>query len=116
MPPRVPHPAALRRGARGLSTTGGAPCCIGVLPGDGVGRELVPRAVEVVRALDRRAPITWLPLEAGFELFQRTGCALPAATLQALRSRCHGALFGAVRSGGPRAPTRPRRPASPSRR
>ena len=36
-------------------------------------------------------------LDAGFELFQRTGVALPEDSVKHLKSNCHGALFGAVR-------------------
>jgi homoisocitrate dehydrogenase len=35
---------------------------------------------------------------AGFETFQKTGAALPDATVEALQSDCDGALFGAVSS------------------
>lgn len=68
---------------------------IGVIPGDGIGREVVPAAVRVLQAL--HLPLTFVPLEAGFECFQRSGTALPAATLEALRG-CDGAIFGAVSS------------------
>jgi homoisocitrate dehydrogenase len=68
---------------------------IALIPGDGVGQEVVPAAARVVDAL--RLPIAWVPLDAGFDCFQRTGTALPDATLAALDS-CEGAIFGAVSS------------------
>jgi homoisocitrate dehydrogenase len=45
----------------------------------------------------------YLQLDAGFSTFQRTGNALPPATLEAARS-CDGALFGAVSSPSTRTP------------
>jgi homoisocitrate dehydrogenase len=68
---------------------------IALIPGDGVGREVVPAARQVLDAL--ALPIEYIELEAGWETFQRVGTALPPATLAALRE-CQGALFGAVSS------------------
>ncbi len=68
---------------------------IALIPGDGIGREVVPAARQVLAALG--LPIEFVELEAGWETFQRTGTALPEATVAALQS-CHGALFGAVSS------------------
>jgi len=68
---------------------------IALIPGDGVGREVVPAARQVLDAL--ALPIDYIELEAGWETFQRVGSALPPATLAALRE-CRGALFGAVSS------------------
>jgi homoisocitrate dehydrogenase len=68
---------------------------IALIPGDGIGREVVPAAR---RALDALAlPFDYVELEAGWAAFERTGTALPNATLSALRA-CDGALFGAVSS------------------
>ncbi len=66
-----------------------------VLPGDGIGREVIPAALAVLRA-------TGLPLdlregEAGWECFQRHGAALPEETLAAARG-ADAVLFGAVAS------------------
>lgn len=44
-----------------------------------------------------KAPFEYVDLEAGFELFQKTGVALPEATVKTLRE-CTGSIFGAVRS------------------
>ena len=41
--------------------------------------------------------LTFVPLEAGWETFQRTGTALPQATAAAIRG-CDGAIFGATQS------------------
>ncbi|MBC8161282.1 MAG: isocitrate/isopropylmalate dehydrogenase family protein, partial [Roseiflexaceae bacterium] len=71
------------------------PFRIVVIPGDGIGPEVTAAAVAVLRA-------TGLPLEfteaaAGWGTFQRTGAALPEATLQAARG-ADAILFGAVGS------------------
>jgi len=65
------------------------------IPGDGIGREVVPAAVE---ALQRVAPglcVEWA--EAGYETWRRTGDALPARTLSLARD-ADATLFGAVSS------------------
>lgn len=72
-----------------------APLRLALIPGDGIGREVIPAARRVLEATG--APLEFVELEAGWGAFERTGAALPAATLAALRS-CRGALFGAVSS------------------
>ena len=64
--------------------------------GDGVGPEVVDAAVRVVDAVcgDR---IEWVEAEMGWRTFERTGRALPEATVEILEG-CAGALFGAVSS------------------
>lgn len=68
---------------------------IALIPGDGIGREVVPAAQQVLLATG--LPLTFVELAAGWETFQQQGSALPTATLDALRD-CAGALFGAVSS------------------
>jgi homoisocitrate dehydrogenase len=68
---------------------------IGILEGDGVGREVVPAAQRVLEAVG--APFTYVPLDAGWQTFIRTGNALPQTTVDTLRN-CDGALLGAVNS------------------
>jgi homoisocitrate dehydrogenase len=66
-----------------------------VIPGDGVGREVIPEAVKV---LQKSLPaVETSQAEAGWETFQRTGSALPEATLAAAQE-CGAVLFGAVAS------------------
>jgi homoisocitrate dehydrogenase len=72
-----------------------------MIPGDGVGREVLPAAQRVLEAAGVKAE--YLQLDAGFGTFQRTGNALPPATLEAARA-CDGALFGAVSSPSTRTP------------
>ncbi|MCJ1400526.1 homoisocitrate dehydrogenase [Xylographa trunciseda] len=73
---------------------------IGLIPGDGIGKEVIPAGRRVLEALSASLPLTFsfLSLPAGFETFQQTGAALPAPTVDALRAECDGALFGAVSS------------------
>ena len=66
-----------------------------VIPGDGIGPEVVPVAVEVLRA--GLPGLIVVPAEAGWATFQRTGDALPTETLEAARA-CGAVLFGAVAS------------------
>jgi homoisocitrate dehydrogenase len=40
----------------------------------------------------------FVDLDAGFELFQKTGTSLPQDTIDVLKNECQGALFGAVSS------------------
>ncbi len=74
---------------------------IALIPGDGIGREVIPVAARVLEATG--VPLRFVALEAGWEVFQRTGTALPESTVAALHD-CHGALFGAVSSPSHRVP------------
>ncbi|QTD47710.1 isocitrate/isopropylmalate dehydrogenase family protein [Sulfidibacter corallicola] len=66
-----------------------------VIPGDGIGREVVPAAVAVLQELLPDLEI--VQADGGWDCFQRTGTAMPEATLQAVRT-CGAGLFGAVSS------------------
>jgi homoisocitrate dehydrogenase len=66
-----------------------------VIPGDGVGQEVTPVAVEVLRAVLPNLQVT--QAEAGWETFQQTGSALPPETLRIAKD-CGVVLFGAVAS------------------
>lgn len=68
---------------------------IALIPGDGIGREVVPAAQQVLQATG--LPLTFVELAAGWETFLAQGTALPTTTLEQLR-KCDGALFGAVSS------------------
>lgn len=69
------------------------------IPGDGIGQEVVPAAVTVLRSL--LPDLEVIEAEAGFGCFERQGTAVPAATLEAI-SRTEATLFGATGS-----PSRP---------
>lgn len=66
-----------------------------MIAGDGIGQEVIPAAQQVLEAL--RLPITFVSAEAGFATFERTGSALPAATLS-LCEAADAVLFGATQS------------------
>lgn len=66
-----------------------------VIPGDGIGREVIPAAVEVMGRIIPSLEI--VEAEAGWETFEKTGTSVPSATLEAIRS-CGAAIFGAVSS------------------
>lgn len=66
-----------------------------LIPGDGVGREVVPAAAEVLEALG--LGISFHEAQAGFGHFQQTGDAIPEATLAAVEA-AGVALFGATAS------------------
>ncbi|MHB1415416.1 MAG: isocitrate/isopropylmalate dehydrogenase family protein [Chloroflexota bacterium] len=64
-----------------------------VVEGDGIGREVVPAAVEVLAAL--RLPIEFTSARAGFACYQDCGDSIPEATIAACRA-ADAVLFGAV--------------------
>ncbi|KAI1770781.1 Isocitrate/isopropylmalate dehydrogenase [Hypoxylon cercidicola] len=73
---------------------------IGLIPGDGIGREVIPAGRRLLEALPSSLGLKFefTDLHAGFETFQKTGAALPDRTVEVLREECDGALFGAVSS------------------
>lgn len=66
---------------------------INLLPGDGIGPEVIAAAEQVLRALPLDMEFT--RAEIGFSAYERLGTPLPDFTLDAIR-RSHAALFGAV--------------------
>jgi len=72
---------------------------IGLIPGDGIGCEVIPAARRVLDSLPSKYGLgfNYLDLVAGFENFQVFGTALPEETVEALKD-CDGGLFGAVSS------------------
>jgi homoisocitrate dehydrogenase len=66
-----------------------------LIPGDGIGQEVIPAARDALMAL--RLPLRFVEAEAGFAVFERTGNALPSETL-ALCEASDGVLFGATQS------------------
>ncbi|NNJ13689.1 isocitrate/isopropylmalate dehydrogenase family protein [Chloroflexales bacterium ZM16-3] len=66
-----------------------------VIPGDGIGPEVIGAAVEVLRAVAPAVELT--EAEAGWAAFQRHGAALPTETLAAAKA-ADAVLFGAVAS------------------
>ncbi|EGF83929.1 hypothetical protein BATDEDRAFT_85530 [Batrachochytrium dendrobatidis JAM81] len=70
---------------------------IGIVPADGIGKQVIPAACKVLNAALPFKP-SLIHLDAGFEHFEKTGIALPQETIECLKSKCDGALFGAVSS------------------
>lgn len=64
-----------------------------MIEGDGVGREVIPAAVEVLLALD--VPLTLTEARAGYGYYQECGDPIPEATVAACRE-ADAVLFGAV--------------------
>ncbi|CAK4031607.1 Homoisocitrate dehydrogenase, mitochondrial [Lecanosticta acicola] len=73
---------------------------IGLLPGDGIGREVIPAGRRILEALPASLGLkfSFVDLDAGFDHFKQTGVALPDKTIETLKRECDGALFGAVSS------------------
>ena len=64
-----------------------------LLPGDGIGPEVIASAKQVLEALPLELEFT--EAEIGFSAYQSLGTPLPPSTLQSIRS-AHATLFGAV--------------------
>ncbi|PGH03042.1 hypothetical protein AJ79_07475 [Helicocarpus griseus UAMH5409] len=73
---------------------------IGLIPGDGIGREVIPAGRRLLEALPASLGLkfSFVDLEAGYDTFKKTGTALPDKTVEILKKECDGALFGAVSS------------------
>ncbi|KAF9263601.1 mitochondrial NAD-homo-isocitrate dehydrogenase LysB [Marasmius fiardii PR-910] len=84
---------------RSMATTARNSLKIGLIPADGIGREVIPAAKTAIEAVRNDIPSPqFVDLLAGFELFTRTGEALPEETVDSLKSECDCALFGSVSS------------------
>ena len=66
-----------------------------LIPGDGIGQEVIPAAAEILDALGLGLTTETHP--AGWGCFRETGRALPESTLAAVK-RCRISLFGATSS------------------
>ncbi|EJT97695.1 Isocitrate/isopropylmalate dehydrogenase [Dacryopinax primogenitus] len=84
---------------RGAASLGLKKLRVGMIPADGVGREVLPAAQRILEALGPSIPKPeFTHLDAGWEYFTRHGVALPEETADALQNDCDCALFGAVGS------------------
>ncbi|EIW76089.1 mitochondrial NAD-homo-isocitrate dehydrogenase LysB [Coniophora puteana RWD-64-598 SS2] len=89
----------LKAPSRSMATAARSSLKIGMLPADGIGREVLPAARAAILALGSSVPKPeFIDLMAGFEYFTRSGTALPDETVDALKNECDCALFGAVSS------------------
>ncbi len=66
-----------------------------LIEGDGIGHEVIPAGTRVLEVID--LPITFAQAEAGWDIFERLGTALPEETIDAVRA-ADVTLFGAVSS------------------
>jgi len=77
---------------------------IAVIPGDGIGQEVIPEAIRVMRAL---APaglsLTFDDMDLGADRYLRDGTTMPAETMDAMRTDYDAVLLGAL--GDPRVPS-----------
>ncbi len=70
---------------------------IALIPGDGIGREVVPAAVEVLEAVGRRHALSfqWVELDWSCDRYRRTGAMMPADGVEQVRP-FDAILLGAV--------------------
>jgi 3-isopropylmalate dehydrogenase len=84
---------------------GGPAARIAVIPGDGIGKEVTPEAVKVLRAVaaPARRPLEFVEFDWGADKYLREGVTLPAGAVEMLRDDFDAILFGAL--GDPRVPS-----------
>lgn len=78
---------------------------IAVIPGDGIGKEVIPEALSLLTLITERRGIdvdAW-SLDLGADRFLRDGVTLPPAVFEEIRETCEGVLLGAL--GDPRVPS-----------
>ncbi len=84
---------------------GGPKARIAVIPGDGIGKEVTPEAVKVIKAATakRNRPLEFVEFDWGADKFLREKVTLPEGALEILRDEFDAILFGAL--GDPRVPS-----------
>src|SRR5450432_697354 len=84
---------------------GGPAARIAVIPGDGIGKEVTPEAVKVLRAVCSAGGrgIEFVEFDWGADKYLREGISLPPGAVELLRDEFDAVLFGAL--GDPRVPT-----------
>ena len=84
---------------------GGPSARIAVIPGDGIGREVTPEAVKVLRAATaaRKRPLEFVEFDWGADKYLKEGVSLPPGAVEMLRDEFDAILFGAL--GDPRVPS-----------
>ena len=84
---------------------GGPIARIAVIPGDGIGKEVTPVAVNVIRAVTakRHRAIEFVEFDWGADKFLRENVTLPEGAVEMLRDEFDAILFGAL--GDPRVPS-----------
>ncbi len=66
---------------------------LAVIEGDGIGREVIPAAVEVLDAFG--LDLEKVPLELGYARWERTGTAMSEEDIETIK-KCDAVLFGAI--------------------
>jgi len=64
-----------------------------LMPGDGIGPEVLESAVKVLKALDM--DLRFVKAEIGYDCYKKRGVSLPDKTLETIKA-CDSALFAAV--------------------
>ena len=84
---------------------GGPAARIAVIPGDGIGKEVTPEAVKVLKAATARSKraLEFVEFDWGADKFLKEGVSLPAGAVEMLRDEFDAILFGAL--GDPRVPS-----------
>ena len=84
---------------------GGPAARIAVIPGDGIGKEVTPEAVKVLRAVTSATGrnMEFVEFDWGADRYLREGVSLPAGAVEMLRDEFDAILFGAL--GDPRVPS-----------
>jgi 3-isopropylmalate dehydrogenase len=85
--------------------SGGSKARIAVIPGDGIGKEVTPEAVKVLKTVGAPAgrELEFVELDWGADKYLREGVTLPAGAVEMLRDEFDAILFGAL--GDPRVPS-----------
>jgi len=84
---------------------GGAAARIAVIPGDGIGREVTPQAVKVLKAVTAAGQrhLEFVEFDWSADKYLREGVSLPGGAVEMLRDEFDAILFGAL--GDPRVPS-----------
>jgi 3-isopropylmalate dehydrogenase len=84
---------------------GGRAARVAVIPGDGIGKEVTPEALKVLKALcaSTGRSMEFVEFDWGADKYLREGVSLPAGTVEMLRDEFDAILFGAL--GDPRVPS-----------
>src|SRR5271156_2598059 len=84
---------------------GGGAARIAVIPGDGIGKEVTPESVKVLRAVAAPAkrPLEFVEFDWSADRYLRDGVTLPSGAVEMLRDEFDAILFGAL--GDPRLPS-----------
>jgi 3-isopropylmalate dehydrogenase len=94
---------SIRENKQTLSLRSGGPTArIAVIPGDGIGKEVTPEAVKVLRAVAAagKRGLEFVEFDWGADKYLREGVSLPDGAVEMLRDEFDGILFGAL--GDPR--------------